>query len=200
MPENDTAIVERILTLTGIEPATNIDYKDELISVYDLLRNKLNIVYLPERVVKQYASVVQQNIPSTRIDLYDLLKIYPAKNEKQFLEVLKILEPITPRLYSIASSPEAHPGEVHITVAKSYFSINEEIKFGLASDFLSKHPCFIPVLKFSLVKEVRNKMLVAKKKPVLTRCAGCISLSKEGAEGRNTRSRPDHDHIFVFTR
>ena len=137
VPENDKHIVEKIITETGIEADANIDYKDELISIYDLLHKKLNIVYLPERVVKHYASAVQQNIPPTRIDLLDLLNIYPVKDAKQFLEVLRILEPIAPRLYSIASSPEAHSGEVHITVAKSTFKVNNEIKFGLASDFLS---------------------------------------------------------------
>jgi sulfite reductase (NADPH) flavoprotein alpha-component len=138
VPENDKMLVEKILSSSQVDPTTNIDYKGELISVRDLLQKKLNIVYLPERVVKHYASVVQQDIPVTRLDLSDLMKIYPVKDAEQFLEVIKIMEPITPRLYSIASSPEAHPGEVHITVAKSTFTINDEIKYGLASDFLSR--------------------------------------------------------------
>ncbi|MEP6595114.1 MAG: flavodoxin domain-containing protein [Ginsengibacter sp.] len=137
VPQNDKAIVDKIISLTSIDETTNIDYKDELISVYKLLHEKLNIVYLPERVVKHYASIVEQNIPATRIDLLDLLKIYPVKDESQFLEVIKVLEPTTPRLYSIASSPEAHSGEVHITVAKNSFKVNDNIRFGLASDFLS---------------------------------------------------------------
>ena len=137
IPENKNSIVENIIALTGIDATANIDYKDELISVHELLQKKLNIVQLPERVVKKYASVIQQEIPVTKIDLLDLLKIYPVKDEREFTEILKILEPTTPRLYSIASSPEAHPGEVHITVAKNSFTINEQIKYGLASEFLS---------------------------------------------------------------
>jgi len=137
IPENDRMIVEKIIEVAGVEADENIDYKDELISIYELLHKKINVIYLPERVVKHYASVVQQNIPATRMDLLDLLRIYPVKDDKQFLEVLRILEPITPRLYSIASSPEAHSGEVHITVAKTIFKVNDEIKFGLASNFLS---------------------------------------------------------------
>ncbi|MEO8855062.1 MAG: flavodoxin domain-containing protein [Ginsengibacter sp.] len=137
IPENKTEIVEKIISVSGIDGATNIDYKDQLISVHDLLKKKLNILNLPERVVKKYASVVQQEIPSTKIDLLNLLKIYSVKDANQFTEVLKILEPISPRLYSIASSPEAHPGEVHIIVAKNCFNVNDEVKHGLASEFLS---------------------------------------------------------------
>jgi sulfite reductase (NADPH) flavoprotein alpha-component len=137
VPENKIAIVDDILALTGMDAATNIDYKDELISVQDLLLKKLNIIHLPERVVKKYAAVVQQDIPDTKIDLLDLLKIYPVKDEKEFTEILRILEPTTPRLYSIASSPEAHVEEIHITVAKNSFIVNGEHKYGLASDFLS---------------------------------------------------------------
>lgn len=137
IPENKREIVEKIIAITAIDPATNLDHKDELISVYDLLKKKLNILNLPERVVKKYAAVVQQDIPATKIDLLDLLKIYSVKDSNQFIEVLKILEPIAPRLYSISSSPEAHPGEVHITVAKNCFTINGERKHGLASEFLS---------------------------------------------------------------
>ncbi|MGN6249775.1 MAG: diflavin oxidoreductase [Ginsengibacter sp.] len=137
IPENKKELVEKIIALTGIDAVKNIDYKDQLVSVYDLLRKKLNIANLPERVVKKYAAVVQQEIPSTKIDLIDLLKIYPVKDEEQFTEILKQLEPIAPRLYSISSSPEMHPGEVHITVAKNCFKVNNEIKYGLASEFLS---------------------------------------------------------------
>jgi sulfite reductase (NADPH) flavoprotein alpha-component len=52
--------------------------------------------------------------------------------------VISILEPTTPRLYSISSSPEAHPGEIHLTVARDTFSINAELKYGLCSDHLAQ--------------------------------------------------------------
>jgi len=103
-----------------------------------LLKKKLEIVYLPERVVNAYASLVNQDIPATRISLLDLLKIYPLKNSDQFEQLVAILEPIAPRLYSISSSPEAHSGEVHITVARDKFNVNDELKYGLCSNYLSQ--------------------------------------------------------------
>lgn len=137
IPENNKAVVEEIIAITGIDDTTNVDYKDELYSVYDLLQKKLNITYLPERVIRQYAAIVEKVFVIERCNLLDLLKKYPVKDADQFTEIIKILEPTAPRLYSIASSPEAHPGEIHITVAKNSFKVNNTIEYGLASQFLS---------------------------------------------------------------
>jgi sulfite reductase (NADPH) flavoprotein alpha-component len=71
----------------------------------------------------------------------DLLRIYPLKNPAQFAEVIKILSPIAPRLYSISSSPAAHGvNEVHLTVSRHSFRVKEEQRFGLCSDFLGELP------------------------------------------------------------
>jgi len=140
VPENAVASVESIIALTGIDAGKSLLHRNEEHTIYDLLRKKLNITYLPERVVKKYATLTNQEIPETRIGLPDLLKIYPVRDAGQFEEVIEMLEPTMPRLYSISSSPETHNGEVHITVARDTFSINEEIKFGLCSDGL----CHLP--------------------------------------------------------
>jgi sulfite reductase (NADPH) flavoprotein alpha-component len=138
VPENPAMTVDAIIALTGIDPGHRHFYKTEDWPIADLLKKKLNIVYLPERVVKKYAAIVRQDIPQTRIGLLDLLKIYPVKDSRQFLEVISILEPTAPRLYSISSSPEAHPGEIHLTVAHDTFAVNTEQKHGLCSDHLSQ--------------------------------------------------------------
>ena len=140
VPGNPAQIVRSIISLTGIDEEKELQYRNENVSILNLLQNKLNIVYMPERVVKQYAAIVQQDIPETKISLLDLLKIYPVKNTSQFEEVIGILEPITPRLYSIASSKEAHGDEVHLTVARDFFQVNNETKVGLASDYLCQLP------------------------------------------------------------
>jgi sulfite reductase (NADPH) flavoprotein alpha-component len=138
VPENHDEIVHAIISLTGISQNKLLSHRNEEFTVFDLLKKKLNIIHLPERVGKKYAAIIQQEIPETKIGLLDLLKIYPVKDAAQFEDVINILEPITPRLYSISSSLQAHDGEVHITVARDIFSINEEVKHGLCSDFLSQ--------------------------------------------------------------
>lgn len=192
VPENNKEIVEKILQITGTDGSSNIDYKDQLISVFDLLKKKLNILNLPERVVKKYAAVVQQEIPSTKIDLLDLLKIYSVKDSNQFIEVLKILEPITPRQYSIASSPEAHEGEVHITVAKNCFTINNELRHGLASEFLSLlneedelqfYVC--PNNKFRLPEEDKNIIMIGPGTGIAPFRSFLWERDSNGASGKN---------------
>src|SRR3984957_4479801 len=138
VPENPAAIVEAIITLTRADAARTLTHRSEEWTLSALLKRKLNIVFLPERVVARYAAIVKQDIPQTKIGLLDLLKIYPVKDTAQFHAVVGVLEPIAPRLYSISSSPEAHSGEIHLTVARDSFSINDELKYGLCSDNLSQ--------------------------------------------------------------
>ena len=140
IPENPIHVVEPIVELLGIQKSQTFSFKNGEVTALELLRSKLNVFYLPERVVGKYAELVGQDIPSTRIGLLDLLRIYPLKNKGQFEELINILEPISPRLYSISSSPEAHAGEVHITVGRDKFHVNDELKCGLCSDFLSQLP------------------------------------------------------------
>ncbi|GGA86975.1 diflavin oxidoreductase [Puia dinghuensis] len=137
VPANPAALVEAIIALTGADADRTLLHRSEEHTLRNLLQRKLNIVYLPERVVSKYAGIVKQDIPETKISLLDLLKIYPVKNIDQFYAVVGILEPIAPRLYSISSSPEAHSGEIHLTVARDRFSVNGETKYGLCSDGLS---------------------------------------------------------------
>ncbi|MEI6949327.1 flavodoxin domain-containing protein [Paraflavisolibacter sp. H34] len=138
IPENPLREVEPILDLIGVDRTAVFPFRNEQVTAFDLLKKKLNIFYLPERVVAKYAALTGQDIPATKISLLDLLKIYPLGDASLFEHLIQVLEPIAPRLYSISSSPEAHSGEVHITVARDKFKINGEWKCGLCSDYLSQ--------------------------------------------------------------
>ena len=192
IPENKKDIVDEIISITGTEETTNLDYKDELVSVYNLLHKKLNITYLPERVVKQYAAIVEQDVVIQRIDLLDLLKIYPVKDSDQFTEVVKILEPTAPRLYSIASSPEAHSGEIHITVARNSFKVNGKTEYGLASEFLScfdrerELPFYIhPNNRFRLPDEDKNVIMIGPGTGIAPFRSFIAERDATGASGKN---------------
>ncbi len=135
-PFNKVELVEKIITLTGIDPSRKVVTTKATSSVQELLTKHLNILYLSGVTVQKYAGIVGSKIPETRMDLLNLLRIYPVKNSDQFEEVVKILNPHSPRLYSVASSPSTHDCEVHLTVAKNIFEVNGEKSTGLCSDFL----------------------------------------------------------------
>jgi len=137
-PENKREVVNEIISLTGIEPSRQISTSKVTDTVSGLLTKHLNISYLSGTLVQKYAHIVGTQIPDTRIDLLDLLRIYPVKNSEQFEEVIKILHPHSPRLYSIASSPQAHSNEIHLTVARNTFKVSGEHRTGICSDYLSQ--------------------------------------------------------------
>lgn len=69
-------------------------------------------------------------------ELIDLINDHPAdfSDGEEFVGVLKKLQP---RLYSIASSPKAHPGEVHLTVAIVRYRSHDRDRGGVCSTYLS---------------------------------------------------------------
>ena len=69
-------------------------------------------------------------------DLIDLALDHPADfgDGEEFVSVLKKLQP---RLYSIASSPAAHPGEVHLCVGIVRYDSHGRKRGGICSTYLS---------------------------------------------------------------
>ena len=69
-------------------------------------------------------------------EVIDLVIDYPAdfSDAEDFVSSLKKLQP---RLYSISSSPNAHPGEVHLTIAIVRYHSHGRQRGGVCSTFLS---------------------------------------------------------------
>ncbi len=138
VPENTAENVNRILALLKLHPQDRVNYKGETYEAFVLLQKKLSILHLASGVIKKYADFLQTEIPETRMDLYDLLRIYPMQNESQAQALIDILNPISPRLYTISSSPNAHPGQLHLTAALHTFESVGEQRNGFASSFLTQ--------------------------------------------------------------
>ncbi|MEM6491087.1 MAG: sulfite reductase subunit alpha, partial [Pseudomonadota bacterium] len=67
-------------------------------------------------------------------------QVYDLVTEKGAVEAQVLadaLRPLQPRLYSISSSPKAHPGEVHLTVAAVRWMRDERMHKGVCSTFLA---------------------------------------------------------------
>ncbi len=158
IPVNKKIIVDHIISSTGIDRNAFFETAKASGTVEQLLTSHLNICFLLGSAVKKYAAISGHEIPDVRMDLVDLLRIYPLKDAAQFAEILKILSPIAPRLYSISSSPTAHgKEELHLTVSRHSFRVKEEQRFGLCSEFLGELPPGTPV-KFYIHKNRSFKM------------------------------------------
>ena len=69
-------------------------------------------------------------------DIVELLSLNPGVVNDE-AELLSILRPLSPRSYSVASSPNANPKQVHLTVAKVKYQNNGRWQHGVASGFLA---------------------------------------------------------------
>ncbi|MEO7907137.1 MAG: flavodoxin domain-containing protein, partial [Saprospiraceae bacterium] len=146
IPHNRKSMVDFIISLTGCDGNQIIETQRVKATIEQLLTRHLNICYLNSTIVKKYATITGHQIPDNRIDLVDLVHTYPLRETSQIIEVLNILSPIAPRLYSISSSPRAHGHDVvHLTVSRHSFRVKEEQRYGLCSDFLGELPVGTPI-------------------------------------------------------
>lgn len=192
LPENDSQLVTDIIQVTNADGNKSVEFKKEKITVYEMLKRKVNIVYLTERLVQQYAAITGHAIPAGRADLIDLLKKYPVKNVAQFEEILAGLNGMSPRLYTIASAPSAHDGEVHIVVAKDIYEVNGKKRFGLCSDYLGqlkegkKQTFFVqPNKRFKLPAENKDVIMVGPGTGIAAFRSFLAERDATGASGRN---------------
>ncbi|MEP6846460.1 MAG: flavodoxin domain-containing protein [Panacibacter sp.] len=137
--KNNSATVNKILELLGLRGNEEFLFRDHSYKAEELFTSKINLQHLPERIIQQYASLSGKEIPNVKMDLADLLRIYPSDKKWNMQQLVSILEPITPRLYSVASSLASHgENEVHITVSRDNFNMDGQTRYGLCSDYLAQ--------------------------------------------------------------
>ncbi len=146
---NDPALVDELLSLTGLSGDAQITVRDEPLSLYDALRSRLELTQLHPGVVRAWADIVGDSTLSAVVDdkaalrtfaaerqVIDLLRAYPGKLGADGLVAL--LHPMQPRLYSIASSQSEYPDEVHLTVATLAYQAHGRRHLGAASGHLTR--------------------------------------------------------------
>ena len=149
--KNSKTDIDKIIHFFQEDENRFLTLKDETKTLYDWLKIR-NIKGLSKNYIAKIADLVNQNyyFPKEqkeieRADLIDVLTQIPAFSTLKIDSILEILLPIAPRLYSISSSSETHQndedkGEVHLTVALDKFKVENQLKTGLASQFLADFP------------------------------------------------------------
>ncbi len=145
--DNDKALVKEILAELNIESQARVRFKDEEFSVEELLRKKLEITLLNKGLIEALATVggsqklleITETYYSDYIrnhQLIDVLKLANVTLEAQ--QLVAMLKPLKPRLYSISSSIDENPEEVHITLNHLQDENENGIRYGQASHFLTR--------------------------------------------------------------
>ena len=180
---NDPEIVEAIIARLAASPAEEVDCPDgtrrplreALIAACDIGRpSDLSIEVLAsrtrDRAEGDRLQALAEGYPGaepTDADLLDLLIAFPSANPP-VQELVLALSRLEPRLYSIASSSKANPGEVHLTVAAVRYQVRGRARKGVASTFLAERaepgsvlPVYIkPAHNFGLPRQADKPIIM----------------------------------------
>jgi sulfite reductase (NADPH) flavoprotein alpha-component len=152
VPQNDPKLVGELLAALGASGDEAVAGRaGESIALREALTSHYEITRIPKPLLEAFAQRTRDEIlqrvtsPTANGELtkflwgreiIDLLLAHPSVKfaPAEFIGLLKKLQP---RLYSISSSPKAHPGEVHLTVgAVRYESLGRQ-RAGVCSTFLA---------------------------------------------------------------
>ena len=137
-PENDPDLAAELLNAVGLDG--NADLQKKLVSAFD-------ITTLSRPLVDGYAKLTGRADVAKLLEdgelqrfaadrqLIDLFLTHPEKLEAE--QLVKLLRPLPGRLYSVASSQKAHPGEAHLLVGAVRWSSHGRTRKGVTSTYLA---------------------------------------------------------------
>lgn len=146
--DNDPALVNelvQLLWLTGDEP---VAVEGNTLPLREALRTHFELTQNTTPIVEKYAALSRDEkligllADKSKLQHYahhtpivDMVRQAPADLPAE--QLLGLLRPLTPRLYSIASSQAENENEVHITVGVVRYDIDGRARTGGASGFLA---------------------------------------------------------------
>ncbi len=153
-PSNPPELVDVIVEQAGLDGDSTVEVDGETRSLAEALTSAREITLLSRPVLDRVAEQhpVLEDVLDSRDSLSDylatrqltdLLAEYPIEWQPQaFVDTLRGL---TPRLYSIASSPDVNPDEAHLTVGVVRYEQFGRDHWGSASNFLASGAERVPV-------------------------------------------------------
>lgn len=145
---NDASVVARVIAATQTSASDSVTIKGENYTLSDALSEKLELTLSYPGFVKAYQEATQDE--GLKALLADKATLRTFLEERQIVNIVEqfpnalsaqalvdALRPISPRLYSIASSQSEVEDEVHLTVAHVKYSAFDKDHQGGASGFLS---------------------------------------------------------------
>ena len=152
LPCNDPALVDALISALGLDAAAEVNAPDgTATTLRDALINSYDITTLKKGVLTKWNTVAGSEKLATILadkdalkdfcwgrDLLDLASDPEMKaNFTDAAAFVGILGKMNPRLYSIASSPDAVPGQVSLCVGAVRYTSNERKRGGVCSTFMA---------------------------------------------------------------
>ncbi len=156
--DNPAETVARVLELSRLDPTTAVSVDGQTHALAHWLARKREVTRLAKPFVERLAErsgsaelkawlapggAERLRAAFKGLQVADLLKHYPASWEPEAL--VRALHPLSPRLYSIASSRRAVDDEAHLTVAVVDYEHDGERRRGAASSQLAALAAGTPV-------------------------------------------------------
>ena len=148
-PTNPPELVDAILATVRLNPDFLVTAPNgQEVSLRDVLRRQYCLRSAPEELMELLAQQAADESERAAVsaaladesyedfDVLDALGLAPSARPSE-AEFLETLPPLAPRLYSIASSLQAHPEEVHLTVGRVSYEMNGRKRLGVASTMFS---------------------------------------------------------------
>ncbi|MCQ6311529.1 NADPH-dependent assimilatory sulfite reductase flavoprotein subunit [Citrobacter freundii] len=146
--QNDPALVKELVELLWLKGDEPVTVEGKTLSLAEALQWHFELTVNTGNIVENYATLTRsetllplvgdkaqlQHYASTT-PIVDMVRFSPAQLDAQAL--VDLLRPLTPRLYSIASSQAEVESEVHVTVGVVRYEIEGRARAGGASSFLA---------------------------------------------------------------
>ncbi|PWQ93602.1 assimilatory sulfite reductase (NADPH) flavoprotein subunit [Leucothrix arctica] len=146
---NAEDLVSGVISNLGLDPDTSVTIKKGTYTLREALSAKRELTHVTRKQLQAYAELTsntellaqakeksQLEYELYSADILDVLELWPAKLDAQSL--VDWLRPMGPRQYSIASSEEASPEEVHVLVKHVEYHYRGRDHGGVCSSQLAK--------------------------------------------------------------
>ncbi|RXM25636.1 NADPH-dependent assimilatory sulfite reductase flavoprotein subunit [Citrobacter sp. AAK_AS5] len=146
--QNDQALVKELVELLWLKGDEPVTVEGKTLSLAEALQWHFELTVNTGNIVENYATLTRSEtlLPlvgdkaqlqhyAATTPIVDMVRFSPAQLDAQAL--VDLLRPLTPRLYSIASSQAEVESEVHVTVGVVRYEIEGRARAGGASSFLA---------------------------------------------------------------
>ena len=205
-PRNDSELINEIIHYGRLNRDERVLYEEEYLNLFYLLKYRLDIVKIDSRLIDliqigslpgHLKAVFQdRKLKKKFIDEHHIIDLFrQGLLQPTASQLVKALRPLSPRLYSISSSPKAHPNKVQLTVDVLKYELHKSTRHGVASNFLAESEVGSHVAVY--VHQTKDFKLCSPEKPIIMIGPGTgIAPFKAMLEEREVTKAPGQSWLF----